>query len=219
VSYPVYDFRTDITNMLVTPHIRSRFMRMEPGEVASRHSHDLGHEIFLILEGQCEMEIDGDKAVLGPGQLCVALAHQMHQARNVGDGPMTMYLSVTPHISPTHTQYDKQNGERLAPRYNAADAFDQVDTTTGTSTSELADRFVSRFAELAAAAGGGTISTDDDRITAIKRAAESGDREALARAIDAVWDSVRQTYERLEAMSSAWTRLSARAAGRGNGTG
>ena len=27
----IFDYRTDIRNLLVTPHIRSRFLRMEPG--------------------------------------------------------------------------------------------------------------------------------------------------------------------------------------------
>ncbi len=103
MPYAIYDYRADVKNLFVTPRIRSRFLRMEPGEVHRAHSHDLGHEIFLILEGTCQMEIDGERAVLGPGQLCVAFAHQMHQASNVGDGPMTMYLSVTPHVEPTHT--------------------------------------------------------------------------------------------------------------------
>ena len=108
MPYRVFDYRHDITNMFVTPQIRSRFMKMKPGEIAGRHSHDLGHEVFLILQGQCEMEIDGEKAVLTPGQMCVAFNHQMHQARNVGDEPMVMYLSVTPHVFPTHTQYDRR---------------------------------------------------------------------------------------------------------------
>ena len=46
-------------------------MRMEAGFVAEPHSHDLGHEVFLVLEGRAEFDIDGEKEVLGPGQMCV----------------------------------------------------------------------------------------------------------------------------------------------------
>ena len=95
MNFPVFDYRADIRNLLVTPQIRARFLRMEPGEVHARHSHDLGHEVFLILEGRCDMEIDGDRAVLGPGQLCVAFAHQRHQARNAGDGQSTTSRSTS----------------------------------------------------------------------------------------------------------------------------
>ena len=98
MGFPVYDYRTDIRNVLVTPQIRSRFLKMEPGQSAQLHSHDLGHEIFLILEGRVEFEIEGETEELGPGQMCVALADQPHTVRVLGDEPMTMYLSVTPHI-------------------------------------------------------------------------------------------------------------------------
>src|SRR5688572_5677652 len=64
MPYAIYDYRHDIRNFVITPQLRSRFLRMEPGEVHGRHSHDLGHEIFLILQGRCRMEIDGDVAVL-----------------------------------------------------------------------------------------------------------------------------------------------------------
>ena len=100
MGFPVYDYRTDIRNVLVTPQIRSRFLKMEPGQSAQLHSHDLGHEIFLILEGRVEFEIDGETEELGPGQMCVALVDQPHTVRVLGDEPMTMYLSVTPHIHP-----------------------------------------------------------------------------------------------------------------------
>ena len=42
-------------------------MRMEVGFVAEPPSHDLGHEVFLVLEGRAEFDIDGEKecSVLG----------------------------------------------------------------------------------------------------------------------------------------------------------
>src|SRR5437763_15894207 len=95
MSFAVYDFRTDVRNLLVTPQIRSRFLRMEPGQVARRHSHDLGHEVFLVLAGRAAFEIEGETAELGPGQMCVVLADQLHSVRVIGAEPMTMYLSVT----------------------------------------------------------------------------------------------------------------------------
>ena len=53
-------------------------MRMEVGFVAQPPSHDLGHEVFLVLEGRAEFDIDGEKELLGPGQMCVALVDQLH---------------------------------------------------------------------------------------------------------------------------------------------
>ena len=62
MALTVYDYREDVMNVLVTPQIRSRFMRMEPGEGGGAHSHDLGHEVFLVLEGRAEFTIDGETA-------------------------------------------------------------------------------------------------------------------------------------------------------------
>ena len=123
MGFPVYDYRRDIRNILVTPQIRSRFLRMEVGQVNKGHTHDLGHEIFLILQGQAEFEIDGQTQVLGPGQLCVALVDQNHTVRNVGNEPVIMYLSVTPHIQPTHTSWT-DGGEKDPPRFMPNTAYD-----------------------------------------------------------------------------------------------
>jgi len=46
----VYDYQHDITNLEVHPEIRARFLRMEPGPAGGLHSHDLGGEIFLVLD-------------------------------------------------------------------------------------------------------------------------------------------------------------------------
>ncbi len=189
MPYAIFDYRTDVKNLFVTPRIRSRFLRMEPGEVHRRHSHDLGHEIFLILEGICDMEIDGERAVLRPGQLCVAFAHQMHQARNVGDMPMTMYLSVTPHVVPTHTQYDLDTGERLPPRYNPPTMFDQVDTAADVPTAELADGHLAAYRALADATHA-AVEAHEAGGAAIKEAAARDDLPALAAAMDDFWAHV-----------------------------
>jgi quercetin dioxygenase-like cupin family protein len=213
MPYAIYDFRHDIKNLFVTPQIRSRFMKLEPGEIAGRHSHDLGHEVFLILQGQCEMEIDGEKAVLTPGQLCVAFNHQMHQARTVGDEPMVMYLSVTPHVYPTHTQYDRATGERLPPQYNAPDAFDQADATAGISTAALADRHlaaVQALAETAQAAAEAQAAA----VQGLKAAVASDDRAALVAAMDVLWTHVRASFDQLNSLAIEWNRLAPRAHGR-----
>ena len=212
MPYTIYDYRSDVKNLFVTPRIRGRFLRMEPGEVHRAHSHDLGHEIFLILEGTCQMEIDGERAVLGPGQLCVAFAHQMHQASNVGDGPMTMYLSVTPHVEPTHTQYDPDTGERLPPRYNPPTSFDQVDAAADVPTAVLADRFRDAYRALA-----DSTQTSAEAQAAVLTAlvgAANDDLPALAAQMDRLWAQVYETYERLDTMTVAWNQLATRASGR-----
>jgi len=46
MSILVDDYRTDIANLIVSPEIRGRFMRLEPAPAGRMHSHDLGGEIF-----------------------------------------------------------------------------------------------------------------------------------------------------------------------------
>ena len=138
MALKVYDYRTDVRSVLVTPQIRSRFMRLEVGEEAEPHSHDLGHEIFLVLDGRAEFTIAGETGEVGPGQMCVALVDELHSLRVLGDRPMTMYLSVTPHIQPTHTMWTP-DGERLPHRFASSTAYD-VQTDTTTPFDELLDR-------------------------------------------------------------------------------
>lgn len=212
MPYAIYDYRRDIKNLFVTPEIRSRFMKLEAGEVARRHSHDLGHEVFLILQGRCEMTIDGETAVLEPGQLCVAFKHQHHEVRAVGDGPMVMYLSVTPHVYPTHTHYDRATGEQFPPQYNPPDAFDQPDTTVEISTAELADRHLAAVEALAETARA-SAETQSAAVAALKSAAADDNQAALVDAMDVLWSQVSATYDQLNAMAAEWNRLAARAHG------
>ena len=49
--------------------------------------------------------------------------------RNVGDDEVIMYLSVTPHILPTHTFWT-EDGEKMPPRFARSASFDQESDTT-----------------------------------------------------------------------------------------
>jgi quercetin dioxygenase-like cupin family protein len=207
MALKVYDFRTDIRNLLVTPQIRSRFLRMEPGQVASRHSHDLGHEIFLILQGRCVFEISGEEAELGPGQLCVALADEPHSVRVLGDEPMIMYLSVTPHIQPTHTMLDPQGG-RLPPHFMPSRAYD-METDTQTPVEVLAERWVRSFQALAATAQESARQQEEAAIQ-LKQAVATSDDAAAQQARNTMWEGVYQTFKQLHALGDQWNTLAPR---------
>ncbi|MCO5220096.1 MAG: cupin domain-containing protein [Thermomicrobiales bacterium] len=204
MGFDVFDYRTDVRNVVITPEIRSRFMRMEPGDVAVRHSHDLGHEVFLVLEGQCEFEIDGDRAVLGPGQMCFARRDQMHQVRNPGDVPMTMYLSVTPHIDPTHTMWDDE-GRKRPYNYGAATYNEQAEQTGGDLTA-IAKRHVAAARSLEAAARA-NVAAQTTGVEALVEANARNDRAAVRAAVDAMWTSFFETYRALLDLSESWNTL------------
>ncbi len=207
MGFPVYDYRTDVRNILITPQIRSRFLRMEPGQTASIHSHDLGHEIFLVLEGKAEFQINGQTDVVGPGQMCVALADEIHSVRVVGDDPMTMYLSVTPHIQPTHTGRTEA-GERLPHRFMPSSAYDvEADPTVPVET--LIDRHVEAAHTLAADAQT-CARTQQDMAAKLKDALSRGDENAAEDARKAMWETLYAVYKQVYDLADAWNDLAPR---------
>jgi hypothetical protein len=182
---------------------------MEPGQVASLHSHDLGHEVFLVLSGKAVFEIDGESEELGPGQMCVALVDQAHSVRVVGDEPMTMYLSVTPHIQPTHTMRAPE-GERLPHRFMPSSAYD-VEIDTGTSVEELINRHVEAAQAVAEAAQVNARTQHDMAIKLIKAIAErEGDAAVHARSV--MWEALFAIYKTVYALGEVWNDLAPRVA-------
>lgn len=207
MGFPVYDYRTDIRNVLVTPQIRARFLKMEPGQRAQRHSHDLGHEIFLILEGSVEFEIDGETEELGPGQMCVALADQPHTLRVLGDEPMTMYLSVTPHIHPTHTPR-AEDGERLPHNFAPAAAYD-VTPDMQVSVSELVARHI-HAAQLLEELTQTCAAVQQEMGHQLKTALAEGDANAATAARKAMWEALYPVYRAVFEFADLWNALAPR---------
>jgi quercetin dioxygenase-like cupin family protein len=209
----VFDFRRDIKNVVISPSVRGRFLRMEPGEVGPRHSHDLGDEIFLILEGQCEFEIEGELAVLGPGELCFAGVNQLHSVRVIGNEPMTMFLTVTPHIEPTHTFWD-DNGQKLPPVYGISTQAERMqrhaDSPLQESLTELAQRVQQLSQQLSATAH---AHANAQRLNVTRfEAAQSGSGEERKAALDAIWTDLATIYGPLRALETVWNDLAARVA-------
>ena len=207
MALQVFDYHTDIRNVFVTPQIRSRFLRMEPGTVAERHSHDLGHEIFLILEGNARFEISGEIAELGPGQMCVARIDEPHQVSVIGDEPMTMYLSVTPHIQPTHTGLDDDD-ERKPIRFMPSSSYDQDESSI--PIEESIDHFVD-FAESLVSIT--QTAAEEQRMAGgrLSRALGARNEEAADRQREIMWFGVYRIFDKLFEMAEQWNKMSPRA--------
>ena len=207
MALQVFDYHTDIRNVFVTPQIRSRFLRMEPGTVAERHSHDLGHEIFLILEGNARFEIAGEIAELGPGQMCVARIDEPHQVSVIGDEPMTMYLSVTPHIQPTHTGLDDDD-ERKPIRFMPSSSYDQDESSI--PIEESIDHFVD-FAESLVSIT--QTAAEEQRMAGVRlsRALGARNEEAADRQREIMWFGVYRIFDKLFEMAEQWNKMSPRA--------
>jgi quercetin dioxygenase-like cupin family protein len=207
MGFPVYDFRSDIRNILVTPQIRSRFLRIEPGRPAESHSHDLGQEIFLILSGRCEFTIDGESEELGPGQMCVALVDQMHSVRALGDEPVIMYLSVTPHILPTHTFWN-EDGSKKPPRFAPHSAYD-VEIDSSVSVDELLTQQV-EAAQVVATAAQKAREVQAQQAAAYRQAIAQEDSAAASVARNAIWDAISELHTQLFALDEIWNELAPR---------
>ncbi len=207
MGFTVYDYRKDVRNVLVTPQIRSRFLKMEPGQRAELHSHDLGHEIFLILEGRVEFEIDGERQELGPGQMCVALADQPHRVRVLGDEPMTMYLSVTPHIHPTHTPR-AEDGNRLPHNFMPPRAYN-VEPDLDVSISDLVSRQIEVtrcLAELTQTC----VTIQEEIGHQFQDAVDSADEETLISARKAMWEALYPVFRVVSELGEVWNELAPR---------
>src|SRR2546421_11428324 len=102
----VYDYRANLSNLVVQPQIRSRFRRVELGPVPEVHSHDLGGETFLVMEGEIEFTVDGERVVCTAGQGIFVPPRTTHAVRALGGRAAGMYLSGSPHVEPAHTFYD-----------------------------------------------------------------------------------------------------------------
>jgi quercetin dioxygenase-like cupin family protein len=215
MAFQVYDYRTDIRNVLVTPQIRARLMRIEVGEVSGGsqagrgHSHDLGYEVFLVLQGQAEFEIDGELRVLAPGQMCVAGVDQRHTVRNVGVEPVILYLSVTPHIQPTHTGWTDE-GEKEPPRFNPSSVYD-VPPDRSTPTAALLERHLAAIEALTEEA---QAARDVQRAQAevFRQALVGGQHQATLQARDAMWAALYPLFRQVYDLAEAWNDLTYRTA-------
>ena len=213
MAFRVFDARTDIQNLIIHPDIRARFLRMEPGEENVPHSHDLGGEIFLILDGQAEFVIDGHSEVLGPGQLCFAARDEIHTVRCVGDAPMTMYLSVTPHIDPTHTWWD-ENGAKLPPRYGGSTSAERGARNAETPPPPITDLAAAHSAAAGEASRAAQAAAEAQQagIEALEEALADGDDAAAKAAVDEMWAALYQSFSATREMAGTWNALAPRAA-------
>jgi mannose-6-phosphate isomerase-like protein (cupin superfamily) len=54
---------------------------LEPGQATERHYHARTEEIYFLLEGEGDMEVDGDRRHVAPGDAVLIPAGSWHQIR------------------------------------------------------------------------------------------------------------------------------------------
>jgi mannose-6-phosphate isomerase-like protein (cupin superfamily) len=70
---------------------------LEPGQATVRHYHGRSEEIYLILDGGGELEVDGDVRTVGPGDAILIPPGAWHQLRSGVAGATLLCCCVPPY--------------------------------------------------------------------------------------------------------------------------
>jgi mannose-6-phosphate isomerase-like protein (cupin superfamily) len=79
---------------------------LEPGQVTERHYHARTEEIYVLLEGEGEMEVEGDRSHVGPGDAILIPAGAWHQIRATGSGRLRFLCCCAPPYSHDDTFFE-----------------------------------------------------------------------------------------------------------------
>ena len=67
---------------------------LPPGYTSRRHYHDRQQELYMVLRGEIEFDLDGAKHTLGPGGLARVDAPTVRALRNTSETDEAIYLCV-----------------------------------------------------------------------------------------------------------------------------
>lgn len=84
---------------LTTASVRSQSLAeatLEPGEQTQRHYHAESEEFYFVLAGDGEMEIDGERAAVGPGDAILIPAGVWHQITAGSDSELRFLCCCAP---------------------------------------------------------------------------------------------------------------------------
>lgn len=90
----------------------SSVIELEPGCGLPRHT-DSAEETIVVLAGLAEVEIDGERERVGPGDLAVVPKDVEHEVRNAGDEPCRFAaVYAEPDVVTTYLKPVQPDGER-----------------------------------------------------------------------------------------------------------
>ena len=115
-----------------------------------------------------------------------------------------MYLSVTPHIQPTHTGRTPE-GERRPAHFSPSSSYGP-ETDSETPVVELIDRYI-ELAEATADAARESARKAEQ----LKQEIASGDESSAGAARIGVWEDIYTTFSQVYALGEAWNALAPRA--------
>ena len=78
--------------------------RLDEGQRTQRHYHARTEEIYVLLDGEGEMEVDGDRRRVGPGDAVLIPAGAWHQIR--AGTPLRFLCCCAPPYAHSDTFFD-----------------------------------------------------------------------------------------------------------------
>jgi len=77
---------------------------LEPGQTTQRHQHRVTEEIYIVLEGAGDLEVDGDRRGVGPGDAIVIPPGAWHEI--TATSPLRFLCCCVPPYSDDDTYFD-----------------------------------------------------------------------------------------------------------------
>jgi mannose-6-phosphate isomerase-like protein (cupin superfamily) len=79
---------------------------LEPGASTRRHYHARTEELYVLLEGRGEMEVDGSRAAVGAGDAVLIPPGARHQITAASRGPLRFLCCCAPPYADDDTHFD-----------------------------------------------------------------------------------------------------------------
>jgi quercetin dioxygenase-like cupin family protein len=68
----------------------------EPGQTHAAHAHAGQDKLYVVLEGEAEIQVGDEKALVGPGAAAFAPSGVLHSVRNTGSGRLIVLAVLAP---------------------------------------------------------------------------------------------------------------------------
>ena len=78
---------------------------LAPGQETQRHYHAASEELYVLLDGEGEMEVEGERRRVGPGDAILIPPGAWHQIRASGDRELRFLCCCAPPYSHDDTYF------------------------------------------------------------------------------------------------------------------
>ncbi len=79
---------------------------LEPGQATERHYHARSEELYVLLDGTAEMEVEGERRAVGPGDAILIPPGAWHQIRAEAGEPVRFLCCCAPPYSHDDTFFE-----------------------------------------------------------------------------------------------------------------